>query len=294
MNYNKFCAVLNKHIFEGEKKELLRKLAERPERFVGLFRPTKPRAKILQHLLQSHEIRFGDAIEELISEFLKDWEFKVLPKVIIPDPSNPRRKLDIDQYFTNGKTFFFIEQKVRDDHDSTKKRGQIANFETKLEFLYRKHGQKLVGIMYFIDPDLVKNKNYYVEELNKMEDTYGVDLHLLYGKELFEFFNKTNEWDKLLSWLTQWKESLPELPEINFDSDPQDSFDEIKDLEIRSWRKILENEKLWEEGIMLAIFRNGKTLRMLFDFFNRRPERAYRKLAEMIEQKLEKYYGGMR
>lgn len=47
MNYDKFCAILNKHIFEEEKKELLRKLADNPERFVGLFRPTKPGAKVL-------------------------------------------------------------------------------------------------------------------------------------------------------------------------------------------------------------------------------------------------------
>jgi len=290
MDYNTFCGILNKHIFEGEKKELLRKLAERPERFVGLFRPTKPGAKILQHLLQSHEIRFGDAMEELISEFLRDWGFKVLPKIIIPDPSNPKKKLDIDQYFTDGETYYFIEQKVRDDHDSTKKRGQISNFETKLEYLYRKHGQNLMGIMYFIDPDLVKNKNYYIEELNKMEDTYGVELHLLYGKDLFVFFDKLSIWNDLLSWLTQWKDSLPELPEINFDINPQNSFNEIKDLEIRFWRKILEKEKLWEEGIMLAIFRNGATLKMLFEFFSGKPERAYRKLAEMIKQKMEEYY----
>jgi len=290
MNYNKFCEILNKHIFEGEKKELLIKLADRPERFVGLFRPTKPGAKILQHLLQSHEIRFGDAMEELISEFLKDWGFTVLPKIIVPDPANPRNTLDIDQYFTDGETYYFIEQKVRDDHDSTKKRGQISNFEAKLEYLYRKHGQNLIGIMYFIDPDLVKNKNYYIKELNKMANTYGVDLHLLYGKELFEFFDKLDVWNDLLSWLTQWKDSLPELPEINFDNNPQDSFNEIKDLEIRFWRKILENEKLWEEGIMLAIFRNGETLRLLFEFFNRKEERAYQKLAEMIKQKLENYY----
>lgn len=289
MNYNKFYTILNRHIFEGEKKELLRKLAENPERFIGLFRPTKPGAKILQNLLQSHEIRFGDAMEELISEFLKDWGFKVLPKVI-SSPSNPREVLDIDQYFTDGKKFFFIEQKVRDDHDSTKKRGQIANFETKLEFLYKKHEQNLVGIMYFIDPDLTKNKNYYVGELNKMADTYGVELHLLYGKELFEFFNKANVWNELLSWLTQWKESLPELPEINFDANPRDSFSEIKDLEIRFWRKILQNEKLWEEGIMLSVFRNGETLKMLFDFFNTRKEGAYKRLAEMIKQRLKKYY----
>jgi len=231
-------------------------------------------------------------MEELISEFLKDWGFKVLPKIIIPDPTNPRKKLDIDQYFTDGERYYFIEQKVRDDHDSTKKRGQISNFETKLEYLYRKHGQNLVGIMYFIDPDLVKNKNYYIEELDKMADTYGVDLHLLYGEELFEFFSKLNIWNDLLSWLTQWKDSLPELPEINFDRVSQDSFNEIKDLEIRFWRKILENEKLWKEGIMLAIFRNGGTLRMLLEFFSRKPERAYRKLAEMIKQKLEGYYEG--
>jgi len=42
-------------------------------------------------------------MEELISEFLKDWEFKVLPKIIIADPTNPRKKLDIDQCFTDCK-----------------------------------------------------------------------------------------------------------------------------------------------------------------------------------------------
>ena len=97
-------------------------------------------------------------------------------------------------------------------------------------------------------------------------------------------------WNDLLSWLTLWKDSLPELPEINFDNNPQDSFNEIKDLEIRFWRKILENEKLWEEGIMLAIFRNGETLRLLFEFFSGKEEGTYQKLAEMIKQKLEKYY----
>jgi len=97
-------------------------------------------------------------------------------------------------------------------------------------------------------------------------------------------------WNDLLSWLTQWKDSLPELPEINFDDNPQDSFNEIKDLEIRFWRKILESEKLWEEGIMLAIFRDGATLRLLCKNFSKKPERAYQKLAEMIRQKLMKYY----
>ncbi len=288
MNYEKFCAILNKHIFEGEKKELLRRISDNPERFIGLFRPTKPGAKILQHLLQSHEIRMGDALEEIIEEILGFLGFKILPKSMVNEKGET---LSLDQYFTDGEVYYFIEQKVRDDHDSTKKRGQISNFETKLEVLHKKHGEELSGIMYFIDPDLSKNKNYYVEELRRLEKFYGVKLSLFYGKELFEYLEHPEIWDNILSWLKQWKDSLPELPEINFDITPKESFEEIKVLELRSWRKILENEKLWEEGIMSAIFHNGKTLGILFDFFSIKEEKVYIKLAEMIRQKLEKYYG---
>ena len=41
---------------------------------------------------------------------------------------------------------------------------------------------------------------------------------------------------------------------------------------------------------MLAIFRNGETLRLLFEFFSGKEEGTYQKLAEMMKQKLEKYY----
>ena len=57
MDYQKFRIVLDKTIFEKSKPDLLRKVANYPERYTGLFRPTKPKAKIIQNLLQSHEIR---------------------------------------------------------------------------------------------------------------------------------------------------------------------------------------------------------------------------------------------
>jgi len=221
MNYQKFCAILNKHIFEGEKEELLQRIAENPERFIGLFRPTKPGTKILQHLLQSHEIRMGKALEEIVEEILKSIGFKVLSKSIV---SGSGETLSLDQYFTDGKKYYFIEQKVRDDHDSTKKRGQISNFEKKLEILHKRHGSDLVGIMYFIDPDLSKNKNYYLEELERFKKFYGIELYLFYGKELFKYLNHPEIWDNVLSWLKQWKDSLPKLPEINFDTNPEESF----------------------------------------------------------------------
>jgi len=288
MNYEKFCTILNKHIFEGEKIELLRRIANNPERFIGLFRPTKPGAKILQHLLQSHEIRMGDALEEIIEEILSSLGFKILSKSMVNERGET---LSLDQYFTDGKVYYFIEQKVRDDHDSTKKRGQISNFETKLEILHKKHGSGLFGVMYFIDPDLSKNKNYYVEELKRLEKFYGVKLYLFYGKELFDYLQQPDIWDNILSWLKQWKDSLPELPEINFDITPQESLEEIKELELRSWRKILENEKLWDEGIIRAIFREGTILQLLLGFFKHQHTTPYNQLAIVLTERLREYYG---
>jgi len=287
MNYKRFCEILNTHIFEGEKKELLRRLAENPERFIGLFRPTKPGAKVLQHLLQSHEIRMGDALEETIREILKDIGFTVLSKSIVNENGE---QLSLDQYFSDGKRYYFIEQKVRDDHDSTKKRGQVSNFEAKLEILHKKHGSELLGIMYFIDPVLSKNKNYYLQELEQFEKFYGVKLCLFYGKEMFEYLKHPEIWDDILLWLKQWKDSLPELPRINFDTAPQESFEEIKELELRNWRKILENEKLWEEGIIKAIFRRGTTLKLLLEFFKKQRDIPYRRLVDVLARRLSEYY----
>jgi len=287
MDYSKFCAILNKHIFEGEKRELLKKVADSPERFIGLFRPSKPGTKILQHLLQSHEIRFGDALEELIEEILKNLGYSILPKSIT---SANGEQLSLDQFFTDGKDYYFIEQKIRDDHDSTKKRGQIANFETKLEELFKTYKNKLIGIMYFVDPDLVKNKNFYISELNRLNEYYKVPLYLFYGKELFEFLKSPEYWERLLDWLTRWKESLPEIPEINFDTKPLDSFEEIKDLEIKYWIKLLKNEKLWEEGIIKAIFRTGETLNLILNYFIDQKSRPYQKLSNLLKDKLNRYY----
>ncbi len=293
MNYEKFKTILNKHIFEGEKLDLLENLAERPERFIGLFRPTKPGAKILQHILQSHEIRFGDAMEELITEIIKDLGYRNLPK----DIKNKKGEiLSIDQYFTDGNTYYFIEQKVRDDHDSTKKRGQIDNFEKKLEVLHELHGKNLIGIMYFIDPDLKKNQNFYTETLKTFSSFYGVELHLFYGHELFEYLKNPQIWDDLILMLKRWKEELPELPELNFDENPEKTFEEIKNLEIRYWRKILQNNQLWEEGIVKVLFRSGESLRLILKYFhqqisfNQQNTTLYRNLEILLSERLKKYY----
>lgn len=290
MDYQEFAQVLNRHIFYGNKRDLLDKLASNPERFIGLFRPSKPSTKILQHLLQSYEIRMGDAFEEIIGLVIQGQGYILLDKNIQGEGSEPLR---LDQYFTDGKKYYFIEQKIRDDHDSTKKRGQMQNFEKKLKALYQRHDGNLVGIMYFIDPDFSKNKNYYQEEIRTLRGEYErVELHLFYGKQLFEYLGVANLWDEMLSWLKKWKEDLPEIPETNFDANPYESFMEIKDINVRVWQKIISNDKLWEEGIIKALFRTGDTLKLIQEEFSKMEGKVYKRLADDLRKKLAKYYGG--
>ena len=287
MEYKDVIAILNRHIFEGDKRSLLEKVASSPARYVGLFRPTKPKAKLLQNLLQSHEIRFGDAMESLIGTMLVDVGFSLLPKSLQTATGD---SLSLDQHFTDGEMFFFMEQKVRDDHDSTKKRGQISNFETKLNLLYESYGDQLVGMMYFIDPDLSKNKNYYTEEMNKLREFYGIELYLFYGREFFEYLGLSHLWDDLIEWLAQWKRELPDFPEINLDASPRESYEEIKDMKPLYWRKLLENDRLWNDGIVHVLFSNGTTLRLMLEYFSSKQAIVYQNLARLLQEKLAEYY----
>lgn len=283
VEYSKFAQILNETIFEKSKADLLEKIANSPNRYVGLFRPTKPKAKILQNLLQSHEIRFGDAFELVIEEYLKIKSCSFLPKRYTDKYGEV---LNIDQCFSKDGKIYFIEQKVRDDHDSTKKRGQILNFEKKLNILLSKYSEnELVGIFYFIDPELIKNKNYYKAELDKMSIDYNVETHLFYGRSLFDFLGFSDAWDEILLHLTNWKKAIPDLPEINFDIDAKHTFEEIKDLNPMIFRKLFDNETIFND-IILTLFPQKKTLRLLNDYFSNKTETIYKSLCEIIKKKI--------
>lgn len=285
MDFKQFKNILNKEIFEESKAKLIENIAKYPSRYIGLFRPTKPKAKILQNLLQSHEIRFGGAFEILIEEYLKKISFTILEKKLSTIDKN---ELNIDQCFKKDEKIYFIEQKVRDDHDSTKKRGQIQNFEKKLNEMINKYGEKeLVGIFYFIDQELRKNKNYYDTELKRMSKAYGVTLHLFYGEELFTFLGNSEIWKEILKYLADWKKEIPELPETNFDLNAQSTFEEIKDLNPVWFRTILDNDEIFNE-IILTIFPEKKTLKLLLEYFKTKylEKTIYRTLTELLKEKI--------
>jgi len=285
MQYTKFKNIFNETIFEESKAVLIEKIAKYPNRYIGLFRPTKPKAKILQNLLQSHEIRFGDAFEEIIEEYLKEFGYEILNKRFINDDKD---ELNLDQCFKDKNTTYFIEQKIRDDHDSTKKSEQTGNFEKKLNEMVNKYGEKnLVGIFYFIDPDLQKNKNFYKTELEKMARDYGVKIYLFYGVELFDFLQQEKTWSEILKYLEQWKKEIPDFPETNFDIDAESSFEEIKSLSPALYRKLFQDDIIFNE-IILTVFPEKKTLRLLLDYFKGKSSEKiiYKTISKALEERI--------
>ena len=78
-------------------------------------------------------------------------------------------RLGVDQIFLIDNELHFVEQKIRDDHDSTKKRGQIDNFEKKLEVINDTYSNRTIfGYFYFIDDSFNKNKKFYDAEIYKL------------------------------------------------------------------------------------------------------------------------------
>ncbi|WRC99771.1 type II restriction endonuclease [Helicobacter pylori] len=146
------------------------------------------------------------------------------------------------------------------------------------------HGENIQGYFYFIDESLNKNQNYYKEELQKLSVDYGVPLKLCYGNGLFESLNIPQVWDEVLNHLARWREILPDLPGLNFDENPLESFREIKDLVPSVYRKLLDNDGIF--NLVLILFPEQKVLKMLAEYFKQQNKTIYQQLASKLAARL--------
>ena len=262
MEYKDFSKNFSDIVFGKTKANLIKNIASYPERYVGLFRPTKPKAKMVQNLTQSNEIKFGDAFELIVEKYFIENGYEVLNKRI----NSSEGTLIIDQLVQKDK-IVFIEQKLRDDHDSSKKEGQMNNFRKKLSKLVDLYdAEKLLGYVYFIDPSLNKNKRYYLEELAELSSSYGVSLKLVYGKELYRDLGLAHVWEEIEAYLSRWRRKLPDLPDINFDKNAKETFEEIRCLDASIYRKLFERKEVIKE-IFPILFPQRKTLKLLQEHF---------------------------
>lgn len=281
-----------KIVLGSDKADLFIKIAENPERFTGLLRPSKPYSKVLQFLLQSHEIKFGNALEHVIEYMFKSVGFSVETNKKYRFQSE---ELSVDLILIKENSYYIVEMKVRDDHDSSKKRGQMENLKKKVE-AFIKH-EKVIPycILYFVDSTFRKNRNYYIQELESFRQLYNTETFLFYGEEIFKHFGCGEVWESFMKCLKEWKEGLPDIPLINYDDNLQESAEILSKIPLYYWDKIVKNDELWEKGgVINSIFKNGETFSILIDVFKKDERgplhKAYKILSEKLEKRVKNLY----
>lgn len=178
MRYELFKKTMNEKVSDNEVGKILKRMGANPSRFTGIFRLGSPVEKLMQNALTSKEIKLGNALEKIIADYLVDGNLESLPK------RTEDGAYDFDQLFIEKESgrILFIEQKVRDDHDSTKKKGQIQNFLEKKRVLAELYpDNEVVSAMWFIDDTAKKNQKYY---------TGFVEGELFYGAEINQVFEE--------------------------------------------------------------------------------------------------------
>lgn len=219
INYDNFTRELNERIKSDDEffYELLITVIKNPERYTGIFRVSNARTKLIQNVTQSREIKFGDFMEDIVTQYISVMGYENLNKKI-------SEELEADQLFVMNGKICLIEQKIRDDHDSTKKRGQYDNFRKKYTALKEKYsGHEVIAVMWFIDDSLRKNRKYYTERAES-EALPGVSIHIIYGGELFKvIFGRPDVWEEICAHLSRNKSerSREILTVPDFDTSPE-------------------------------------------------------------------------
>lgn len=249
ITYDDFIKKLNSKFVNGQDFyiELLKTVIDNPTRYTGIFRVSSAKTKLIQNVTQSHEIKFGDFMEYIVTDYIGLLGYNNLPKNIGKNEKGD--KLNTDQLFTSSdeKTLYLVEQKIRDDHDSTKKRGQFSNFIYKIELLKRQHpNQDLVGVMWFIDDGLKKNKNYYRSEMDSYMMNYNdISLKIYYGGEIFDdLFHAQSAWTEITNYLKQNKQerSQEQLYIPDFDKSSE-ILKALKSLPTKYIKKLKSNDE---------------------------------------------------
>ena len=81
--------------------------------------------------------------------------------------------------------------------------------------------------------------------------------------------------------LQKWRQDIPDLPNVNFDSNPEESAEEIKDLPLRIFRKLFDDERVVSQ-ILPVLFPSGATLAILEPYFRTQNIVVANKIADSI------------
>ena len=244
ITYQEFCDLTLKLAQTGQDffELLLKKVINNPSRYCGLFRLSNAKTKLIQNVTQSREIIFGDIMEELTTQYLDRLGYQNYDKHLGVDENGDA--LNADQFFTDGNTLYLVEMKIRDDHDSTKKRGQFANFVKKINLIKTLYpSTHLDASMWFVDDGLKKNKRYYTNEMARSSIS-NCSLHLYYGDSFFNVLNGGAEaWSELTSILTDYRiENINTDVEIPDFGTSDEIYKALLSLSSKNWNKLTSDD----------------------------------------------------
>ncbi len=270
---SKYYEMVNKNVIP----KLIKKISSEPDRFLD-YNSISYSDEIYQFLLTSTKIKIGIFHEFLLKYLFVSVGYKPLDNVILID----NKQIKIDQLLTKGDRVILIEQKMKDDHDSTKKTSIINDLKIKIDNIYKScPTKKLTVYLYFVKTKR-KNANYYLSEIAKLRAEYNININLCYGNSIFENEKEIG----LLNYMNEFSNKKRNGNfEVNLDGENNEfserTFHQIKDLSIQIWLNILNNKELVKE-ILPIIFPSknvGGVLNLLFLYFKKKYKKDYDKIS---------------
>lgn len=159
-----------KYFDEQELLERLLSSSYNLKRIISPYQALPLREKIVQTILTRINISFGNYAEEIAKKTIAAFGGEILE-------GKSSDKVADCLFIYKGKTYL-IEQKVRDDHDTSKRVGQATDFIEK-----KKIFRPYASACWFIDNNFRKNKKYY-STLFADEMYYGDEIN----KFMYEIF----------------------------------------------------------------------------------------------------------
>ena len=270
MNIQQGVEIMQRHLSQDIQEKAL-ELLSKPDSVKRIINPLIScdiKTKFNNYYTSSNSICYGDALEEILNLFLQDKGVELLPRTTVPGK-------DCDCLFQFNNMVVLIEVKVRDDHDSSKKNGQINNMNAKLEYL-RTIYPNVIGVMWFIDPAFEKNKCYYEQEI-------GAD-NVIYGDGI-EIFLSTILQDNRCAGLFQYMVDVTKTYNTTYTAEYVDSLNiDYHILSSMQLRNLVRNKYLYKEAI--TFFLGDISVAQLLEYARSLPR--YQTAKEVIEM-LEEY-----
>ena len=166
-------------------------------------------------------------------------------------------------------TIYLVEQKMRDDHDSSKKRGQYDNFRRKYLKLKEDHPDSVIeAVMWFIDDSMTNNRNYYLERAEE-ETEPDINIHSLYGRSFFtDILNRPEVWDEICSHLEQSKkersDDVLEVPDFDTSPEMLNALKRLKKEHKRIYRKLISDDPKYKQ-LRAELFPTEHNLNLIKD-----------------------------